>query len=261
MNPNMRSGALIATLTMLCNIAPVGSLAAQTNQQPSLRAETKIFLDGRKPVLIGETLTMFDAGVAYDIQLPEKSQITVFDIPRSTVILLDTASKQRTTIGCDELLRYMTALKDQAQQTGKAESIGVDTQPISDPQTGVFQAGYPGFLYTAETQAAAQVGTARMYNAFTGWATRLNMYQHPRGAPFARLALNEQMSASNVLPRKITLRTTVAEQSETLRSEHQFSPLLSVQDRALISQIGGMLVSFQEVPADQFRTPRVAQNE
>ncbi|WP_145098664.1 hypothetical protein [Rosistilla carotiformis] len=261
MEPMRRTAALMLTLVGMCAVLGTGPLAAQSSDHPSLRAETKIYFDGRKPALVGETLTLFDTGIAYDIQLPEKSQITVFDIPRSRVVLLDATTQQRTTIGCDDLVRYMTALRQQALETGKADAIGVSTQPISDPQTGVVQAGFPGFLYIAETQAASQPGLSKIYNDFTGWATRLNMYQNPRGAPFARLALNEQMSASEVLPSKITLRATVGDQTETLRSEHQFSPMLSVQDRALISQIGGMLVSFQDVPADQFRTPRVAQNE
>ncbi|QDS89918.1 hypothetical protein EC9_41200 [Rosistilla ulvae] len=253
--------AILLTLAGLGCVLSVSPLAAQTSEHPTLRAETKIYFEGRKPLLVGETLTLFDAGVAYDVQLPGKSQITVFDVSRSTIILLDSTTQKRTTLRCDDLVRYMAALRQQAQQTGKADAIGVSTQPSADLETGIFQAGFPGYLYTAETQVASQPGLAKVYNEFTAWATRLNMYQNPRGAPFARLALNEQMSASDVLPKNITLRATVGEQTETLRSEHQFSPMLSVQDRALISQIGGMLVSFQDVPADQFRTPRVAQNE
>ncbi|QDV13941.1 hypothetical protein CA51_38330 [Rosistilla oblonga] len=259
--PMHRNAAMVLMFACLSGLLLAGPLAAQSSEHPTLRAETQIYSDGRKPSLVGETLTLFDAGVAYDVQLPAKSQITVFDIPRSKIVLIDTTTQRRTTINCDELVRYMTALRQQAQETGKAAAIGVSTQPIGDPQSGVFQAGFPGFLYTAETQPAVQPQLSQIYNEFTGWATRLNMYQNPRGAPFARLALNEQMSESNVLPSKITVRATVGDQTETLRSEHQFSPMLSVQDRALISQIGGMLVSFQDVPAEQFRTPRVAQNE
>ncbi|MEZ6092433.1 MAG: hypothetical protein R3C05_31390 [Pirellulaceae bacterium] len=214
MSTKFGKAVLMLGVFLATSIAPAGDIFAQNRDHLTLRAETKIFVEGRKPALVGETLTLFDSAVVYDVQLPDRSQIAVFDIPRSTIILLDAKRKLRTTIKSEDLIQFMTALKQQAIETGKSETIGIHTQPHGDPKTGIYQAGFPGFLYVAQTQPASRSELAHLYSEFTGWAIRLNTYQHPHGAPFARLALNEQMSVGGVLPQSITLKATMGEQTD-----------------------------------------------
>ncbi len=225
---------------------------AQSAIAPTLRAETKVFVYEEPESPIAQTLTLFDKGIAYDIQLPEKTQITVFDIARGQIILLDKNRKLRTTISTTELMSFMTSVRNHALEMGKGDVLGTGTHPSVDSATGVYRAGVPGVLYIAKTQAAFSKAQSQLYQEFTSWATRLNTYHNPHGAPFARLALNQQMAEGGVFPNEITCRTTRDDKTVTICSEHQFSPMLAVQDRALIFEIGGMLTTFPEVDTKQF---------
>ena len=227
---------------------------------PTFRTETRIYNEESETAPF-ELLTLFDEGLIYDIELPQKSKITVFDISRNRIVLLDVSRKVKTVIAPQKLIDAMTDLRNQILQMNRGELFGLNTQPSADPKTGVYRAGIPGLLYISETEAESEPRMAKAYNEFATWAARMNVVAGRGAAPFVRLALGNKMAADGVVPKKITRTASRGDVTQTVRSEHVFISMLSQQDQSLIREIHGMLPSFKEVSRTEFSSPQIAQSK
>lgn len=233
--------------------------AQDSEKSTNFRVETSTFVEGAQPFKL---LTLFESGKVYDIELGSaKIRCTFYDVKRNRIVMIDEVRELQTIIAPKNLITAMTELRDQIVQRNQGDMMGLNTQPVSDKETGEYRAGYPGLLYKAESEVEPEAGMAREYNEFATWAARMNAVAGRGAPPYARLALGQLMANEKRVPKKITRTVSQGDQAQVVHSEHAFGSLLSQDDRALISKIGGMLASFRKVSHAEFSNPRIAQSK
>jgi len=216
------------------------------------RCDTEVFA-GKDTKPVQQTLTMFDGKVVYDFMLgkPEKpEEITVFDLGRGQITLLDPARKLKTTILRDDMLEWTATYK-----TVKAESelFIFCTQPTFKEKftDDTLTLSSKQFSYEAVGVKPEQSGSEVLYRQFADWSARLNGMRPGNLPPFPRLQLNESLAAKGLLPRTIKRTISTAHltgrRSETVRSEHLFNPQLSAGDKKQIEEVGDRLIEFKAV--------------
>ena len=81
---------------------------------------------------IVETLTIFRAQIIYDFMGPDGEEITIFDIPRGSLVLIDTRRKIKTSISTSQLMAFMAAVKSQPQASAKSHLLAPQCQETYD---------------------------------------------------------------------------------------------------------------------------------
>ena len=170
------------------------------------RVDTKISLKGSSEPL-SKTTSLFFGGVGYDFQ---GSDITIIDPASDKITCVHLGTKLRTEIKISALEDLILRAEEQAK-FGKAAAFLASAKQIRREETyvAVGEGGPLAYVATFQrpddtTQAAA---SAKSYQQFADASMLLNSFS--RGAngapPFARLALNRELAARNVLPKEITL--------------------------------------------------------
>ncbi len=170
------------------------------------RVDTKISLAGSSQPL-SKTTSLFFGGVGYDFQ---GSDITIIDPASDKITCVHLGTKLRMEIKISALKDLIPRAEEQAK-FGKAAAFLASAKQIRREKTlvAVGEGGPLAYVATFQraddtTQAAA---FAKAYQKFADASMLLNSFS--RGAngapPFARLALNRELAAKNVLPKEITL--------------------------------------------------------
>src|SRR6186997_3045464 len=104
---------MLRTLLVCATVALMSSITFAGDE---FRCDTEVFV-GKEKNPVQQTLTIFSGSVVYDFLLSKPEEITVYDLGRGQITLLDKNRKLKTTIQNDDLLHWTAAYK-----TVKAES-------------------------------------------------------------------------------------------------------------------------------------------
>jgi hypothetical protein len=221
------------------------------------RIESKIFV-GKEANPSSETVTLFRGGQIYDF-LTKPGETTVFDKPRGRVILLDPVRKVRTEIKSDRLTAFSDELKIWAgRQTDPFLKFAADPrfeQSLDAAGELLFSSQFINYRVTtikANTEAVAQ-----QYLEFADSYARLNALTNPGSVPpFPRLAINAVLFKTQVIPERVQVtmpaRQRFGGRTSTMRSEHSVAWRLLESDLQKINEADDELVTFTQVPLEQY---------
>lgn len=249
----LRSGMLLVLTTMVINPAPIllENCAAQeavAESATAFRVETDIYFgDQKEPAQ--QSLTIFSGGVAYDISFDDPNQITLVDVSRGRIVLLNKQSRTQTSIDLKELQQYMQTARQQAASSPLAAFLrGADA---IEEQAGKVLVGDQVLRYEASLQQPRDTQMAAQYAEVADALCLLNGWRSGV-PPFARLSLNRVVAERQTLPEEITRTTSSNNQSEVVRCRLHANWRLSKDDEQQVAEIGTMLVSFKSISTPEF---------
>jgi hypothetical protein len=219
------------------------------------RCETDVFVAAEKEP-VQQSLTVFTGTLVYDFLLGQSQEITIYDVERGTIDLLDKKRKLRATILTDDLLQ-ITAL----YKTRKAESdlFKFCTEPVFEKTLAdnSLTLGSSQFKYRVTCVAPRWAGAEQRYCVFADLSAQLNAIRPGNLPPFPRMELNKALAAHQMLPEEIertitTRNITGARRNETIRSRHLFNWALSARDRQLVEEVGDHLIKYKSVSAEDY---------
>lgn len=227
---------------------PVPQLA--TGATTGFRVVTDIFF-GTKKEPAQQSLTLFSSGVAYDISFDDPNQITMVDPGRARIVLLNKSQQTQTAIDLNELQRFIDSARKAAETSELAEYLkGADKISVTDSGVSVGDSvlqyhttlQQPREAYMAQQYAQA----ADAFQLLNGWRSGM--------PPFARLSLNRVVAEQQAIPQEITRTTSSGKgkHKDVVRCRLHTNWRLSKDDERQIADIGGMLVSYQQVTAAEF---------
>lgn len=234
--------------------ALVVTVAATGRSDDGFRCETDVFVGAeKKPVQ--QSLTVFTGELVYDFLLGQPEEITVYDVARGTIKLLDKKRKLCATIPTDDLLKIAAMYR-----TRKAESdlFKFCTQPVFEETfaDNSLTLTASQFTYRVTCVKPGRAGAEQRYCEFADWSARLNGIRPGNLPPFPRMELNKSLASNGVLPeeieRTITTMHLTGRRHETIRSRHLFNWALSARDRDLIEEVGDHLINYKPASAEDY---------
>jgi hypothetical protein len=229
-------------------------MISQVAFSDEFRCDTEVFVGTAKEP-VQETLTIFTDGLVYDFLLTKPEEVTLYDLGRQQIILLNREQKIRTTLSTDDVLRFTAAYK-----TGKMESelFNFCANPTFQETLtdGVVTLSSKQVTYRCKTTSPEHSGADRKYREFADWSARLNSMRPGNLPPFARLEVNKALAAHTVVPEEIerTISTVhlTGRRNEVMRSRHLFNWSLSANDRKRIEEVGDQLSTFTSVTQQRY---------
>lgn len=258
------SAMLAPTSNSLLPVCNAQEAAPQAVVAPSagFRVVTDVFF-GTQKAPAQQSLTLFSAGVAYDISFDDPNQITMVDPQRSRIVLLNKATQTQTAIDLRELQQFIDSARKAAETSELATYLaGADKIVVTDDSVSV---GDSVMQYQTSLQKPRDPQMAQQYAQAADALILLNGWRSGM-PPFARLSFNRAVAEQQALPQEITRTTSSGKQTIVVRSLLHTNWRLSRDDERQIAEIGTMLVSFSPVTAPEFfaaisnqaATPKVA---
>ena len=218
------------------------------------RMETDVF-SGSQVDPIVETLTIFRPQVIYDFMGPNGEEITIFDIPRGSLVLIDTRRKIKTSISTSQLMAFMAAVKSQPQASAKSHLLAPQFQEKYEAAQQVVTLTDVHLTYRAKGIKPKHPEFAQRFQLFADWYARLNATRLGNPPPFGRIELNQSLARHGLIPveieRTVMVKAT-AGQPQKMRSRHLTNWQLTETDRKRIEQAKTCLESYPEVPPDRY---------
>jgi len=249
-------------------------LAANAALAQDFRIDTEVFVGpfsdkdkDKEPA--AEMLTIFANDMVYDFLLTAPREITLFDPLRGRFTLLDETRKVKASLSTQDVLAYVLALDSHAMESKdplfafaahpQFETKSEEVHEKGQSLVRVTLAGNP-LSYVALGQRPERPDAARSFRQFADWFARLNSARPGNLPPAARMALNQSLESSGVLPLEVT-RTIVAsgtfgrEKKLEVKTRHLVNWTLSGEDRKRVEHAGDCLAKFTAVSFDEYRTP------
>jgi len=236
--------------------AMVGTMAVvpPANAQPPaplrFRVETKIY-EGKQAEPAAQHLILFDNGLVYDVPVINDRFVTVYDSPRSRVILIDRTAKTRTTLSIDDLVRVTAQAKSAAETRQLQERLGILAVPEVDEETNTYRISFADTMYETVADDSVSMDSAISYGQFADLASRLNLVRRIGLPPFARMSLNQRIAADGKMPKETTLSIRRGIATDRFHAKHQVINQLSQKDLKQIEEIGSMMALYGEVPLEE----------
>lgn len=251
-----RAGALLVGILFMTALADRAIAETPPSSAADWMVVTEIFQgDDATPVEAHEIALR--GGVYYDFPTAPDQPWTIFDLPRSRIILLDRQRELRTSVPIEDLIHLAARAEAEVTDAVHRKRFGMDAVPT---QTGDlrFALEYEGTQYEVTGRRFDDTAIAIQYGRFVDWACRLNIAR-PRGVPpFARIKLNELMIRNNALPKRTLVTLTRRIGSEgvpakiRLRSATSVPAEISAGLADRIKDAQTMRVVFQDIPWDQY---------
>ena len=226
------------------------------------RVDTDVFLgDAKEPV--SETLTIFAGDVVYDFILNGPEEITIFDVNRGRIVLLDSARSVRATLTTDQLLQLSAAMKSVGGAEERQTLLNPQFASRFDEPTSQLELTSAGLIYRAKGIKPKVDTAVQRFQQFADWYARLNAVRPGNLPPFGRIELNQSLAEHHLVPEEIE-RTIIVDRSlgdkqYRARSRHTFIWTLSSTDRKRIERAGREQSAFRAVnPAEYWQVARVA---
>lgn len=234
----------------------LSSLAAASAVAAEFRIESRIY-QGKEKQPASRSLTLFHAGVIYDY-LDEPKRVAVLDPKFGRFILLDPQRRLRAEIKTAEVRTFSTGLKDLLAKSGSAQAR-FQAQPVfavdwNEP-SGTLNLTSDSMSYKVEALPAPTADVAQQYREFCDWCAQLNSLLSPAGnPPFARFALDEELAARGLVPKRVALQIggMLGSPGLKMHSEHEFAWRLLDSDRRKIDETGQQLSTFEPTNVSGF---------
>lgn len=228
----------------------LGSLLASARGD-DFRMETAIYVGGDAEPAV-ETLTLFAGDVVYDFQLGKQADrikpkiVTVFDVRRGRIVMLDDHRKMQSTLTTQQLMDFSAAIRKRAadeRNSGLFNPVFTVAYEEADRQLTMTS---DDLTYRVTGQSPHDPTAAQRYSSFADWYARLNA-ACGNVPPFGRIELNRILAEKGLLPVEIE-RTTVRDKKKTsVRSVHATNSTLSNTDRRRIEHADLMLANLPNV--------------
>lgn len=212
----------------------------------------------------------FKDGVFYDFPSQPEQPWTIFDLPKSRVILLDRKRQQQTSLSTEDLLRLTVQSDTKITDPEQRQRFGMDAEvrPQLNPHSANsqssrgqrFELSYDRTRYEVIAEKPAEPAWAYQYGQFVDWACRLNIARPQGVPPFARMRLNQAMVDQALYGRQINVELSRVVGSDStpvtirLRSETSLSSEISDSIADQIKQAQSLQVLFNAVPWDQYES-------
>jgi hypothetical protein len=235
-------------------VALIMTVAVSAHAVEEFRCDTEIFVAAEKNP-VQQTLTIFAGGVVYDFLLGKAEEITVYDVGRGQISLLDKTRKLRTTILTDDLLQVTAAYKINKAQS---DLFKFCTDPAFEVTfaDNTLNLAARQLSYRVTCVEPEHAGSEQQYRVFADWSAQLNGMRPGNLPPFPRLKLNESLAAERMLPQEIerTISTIhlTGRRTETIRSQHRFNWLLNSRDRERIEEVGDYLTTYKSASVEDY---------
>lgn len=228
------------------------------------RIDNRVYV-GEQKEPVSESTTLFLQGIVYDY-LQSPPEVFVFDRPHGLFMLLDTSRRLSTRISTVEVTHFTESLKQRAAaQSDPFVQFLADPRFAEDYQaiTGTLTLRSPWLTYTLKAaNKPVEPEVQGAFREFSDWFVQLSPMLNPNARPpFARLRLNEQMTARQLLPQEVTLVMTpkpgLFGRRVTIRSEHQWVGRLSEADMNRVIQTQQFMAIFNPVSLEGYRKPGI----
>jgi len=261
----MRFQLLATKLAVLIVLNAV--LDASALRAADFRVDSKVFV-GKEMAPHTTNMTLFHAAHVYDF-LDKPRQITVYDLERGRIVLLDPERRVKAEVTAQMLDSFCESLR-RADEKTEDELLRFALRPVFDERVGqesderVFSSKY--ITYRVKMHRSDVQGAASQYRAFSDASARLNTLAN-RGSlpPFPRLAVNEALARTGDVPAnlelKIAPRRAFGARAVVLRSEHDFRPRLLDSDLRKVDEAGELLSAATRVGLGEYLRPAVKAEE
>jgi hypothetical protein len=208
-----------------------------------------------------ESLTLFQGGVVYDIDLPSAERVTIFDHAHGRFVLLDHGHHTKTIIPTSALLAFEQDLRTQPEYAEQSYLFAPKFAEDYDAKEQWLTLTADGVTYRAKTQKPDNPETVNVYRHFADWYARFNAYSGPHLHSLARISLNQSLAQRGFVPQEVKLTVVhkgLVSRKMEVRSRHVFNKL-SQNDRQRIEKAGVGLADYKEIsPADFKKQDKVA---
>ncbi len=216
--------------------------------QAPFRVVTDVFFGSQKEPA-QQTLTLFSAGVAYDISFDDPNQITMVDVARDRIVLLNKQQQTQTSIDLKQLQQYIDSARKQAETSNLALYLkGAEQIEVTN---NVVSVGDSVMRYEATLQQPRDEQMAQQYARAADALSLLNGWRSGV-PPFARLSLNRVVAEQKSLPEEITRTARSDSQTEVVKCRLHTNWRLSKVDEKQVADIGTMLVTYRTVTEPEF---------
>jgi hypothetical protein len=232
-------------------LAPAAASGAETPTATEFRVETELLV-GDEPKPLSEHLTLFSKGMVFDLLRPDESQITVFDLPRDRIVLIDRQRELQCVLAPADLIDLVARLRSEAPEDAK--QLGLDAEVVwrKEPIPG-WMASAGNARYLIRPQAAPDPKYARAFADFADWSARLNAYRKVGSAPFLRMALNARLAEAGQLPEEVLLTIEpILGRDRLLRTRHLVNYQLSSLDREKIAAVSRHIAVYRQASWQEF---------
>jgi hypothetical protein len=223
------------------------------------RIETKVYA-GKDAEPISEDLTLFRGEQVYDF-LSRPREVTVFDKPRSRVMLLDPVRRVKAEIRMERIMAFSDELRTWCgKQTDPLLKFSAEPAFAQSLDNGEIVFSSPFLTYRVATVKAASDDIARQYLEFSDSYARLNALTNPGSTPpFPRLKIDEALYISHAIPSRVQLtmpaRSRFGGKPTVVRSEHTVSWRLLESDQQKIQEAEEFLVTFTPLTLERYLEP------
>jgi hypothetical protein len=247
--------AVIACATAAAALA---GLLASRAVADDFRIETKVYA-GKDTEPTSENLTLFRGEQVYDF-LDKPREVTVFDKPRSRVILLDPARKVKTEVTMERLMAFSDELRTWCgRQSDPLLKFAAEPRfdQSLDSASGELVFTSPFLTYRVATVKAGTDDIALQYKEFSDYYARLNAMTNPGSTPpFSRLKIDEALFLNHAVPEKVQLtmppRSHFGGKPTIVRSEHRVNWRLLESDQQKIQEAEEYLVTFTPLSLERY---------
>jgi hypothetical protein len=222
------------------------------------RVETDVFCGADKEPDV-QYLTLFQDNTVYDFRETSPREITLYEIPRNRVVLMDETRKVKVTLTTDQLLRTAADMKSQVDETNSLFFFACHPvfDRLLDEKTNALTLASKQLTYRIKGSKPKNPDTVRRYQEFADWSARLSAMRQGGLPPFARIEVNTAIAEKGWLPdeveRNLTAGTLLNQRKLDLRTRHLPNWTLSETDAKRIARAGDYLVTFTEIPFAEFR--------
>ncbi len=239
--------------TITLAIAAIALLTMENNlvaQQDAYRLETDVYV-GSETRPVYQTLTLFKDSIAYDIP-HGSSTITVIDVNRSRITLLDSTRQVQTHVELAQLIRL---IGDARKQAGPLQPIVEESSKVVET-SGSLVVGGEIIRYEATMQDAPEKATAITYAKFADAVAYLNGSREAASLPFARLTLNREIAKRSKLPHEVTKTVSLGRKPTVQRSKLHATWSLNAENEKRIAAIDEMMKAFPVLEhPEYFKSP------
>jgi hypothetical protein len=235
---------LSAVMAITFMAVPMAAFAA------NFRVTSKIY-EGANTDASAEHWILFDERHVYDLPQIESRFVTVYDLVKNQVTRLDRQTQVKTRLKTDDLVEATAQIRAAAKTRQQKDKLGLTAKVVPSNRVSGLSIRFGNSERHTTTQAPDDPAVAVDYGRFADLALRLNIFRLGVPPPFARMTLNDHITAAGELPLKTTLTLQLRNAKKEYRSTHELSEL-NDSDRKEIAKVRGMLTLYREVPWKEF---------
>ena len=245
-NNQQISGAFLVVFTMIS----LSAAGTKVNAQ-EFRITTNVFVEqNEKPV--STNLTLFSDSVIYDFVESSDGEVTVFDLDRGRIVLLNPAKQIKTILTTEFLLQYVKQLRQNASAETNNKLFDADLKEEAEVGSKRFAVSSEHLTYEVTGASAKFPSAVKRFQYFADWFARLNATRVGNLPPQARIRVNQVVADHKMIPASVTRLLKVGNRKQTVRATHITNWLWTNTDRNRISRVNNQLAKFEDVSHETY---------